>query len=238
QLNFPLGVTVDVEGNLFIADSANRRIRRVATPAGNSVDPPLVSAVYPSSGPTSGNTRIPGLGQNFQPGSTVRIGGAPVSALTFRSVDELAGFTAPLAAGTYSLEVVQPDGTTVLVPNAFTYVQLPKFAPRTSPASQSSVWRIPFFVDSPEFRTNLGINNVGSETAAVQISLVDNNGLLIAQTSTSVPAFGMQQINNIARYLESVSTITGREGYLILESDRDIRAWVSQIDNASSEPSF
>jgi hypothetical protein len=38
----------------------------------------------------------------------------------------------------------------------------------------------------------------------------------------------MQQINYITRYLESASTVTGREGYLILESNQDIRAWASQ----------
>ena len=74
--------------------------------------------------------------------------------------------------------------------------------------------------------------------AAVQISLVDNNGLLIAQASTTVPPFGMQQINHITQYLESALTVTGREGYLILESNQDIRAWASQIDNASADPSL
>ena len=62
--------------------------------------------------------------------------------------------------------------------------------------------------------------------------------MLIAQTSVTVPPFGMNQINNIARYLESASTVTGREGYLILESNEDIRAWASQIDNATSDPSL
>ena len=93
-------------------------------------------------------------------------------------------------------------------------------------------------MDSPEFRTNLGINNVGGVTATVQISLVDHHGLLIAQASTTVPPFGMQQINHIVRYLESAATVTGREGYLILESNQDIRAWASQIDNASADPSL
>ncbi len=105
-------------------------------------------------------------------------------------------------------------------------------------ARNAPVLRIPFVVDSQEFRTNLGINNLGGVVAVVQISLVDHNGLLIAQTSTTVPPFGMRQINNIARVLESASTVTGREGYLILESNEDIRAWASQIDNATADPSL
>ena len=239
RLNGPRGVAVDAAGNLFIADSSNHRIRKVtADPAGNPGEPPAISAVYPSSGPTSGNTRIRVLGRKFQPGSIVRLSGVAVSALTFKSAGELAGLTPPLAAGTYSLEVVQPDGTTTLLPNAFTYLQLTKVAPRTPTASQPPVWRIPFVVDSPESRTNLGINNVGGVTAAVQISLVDHHGLLIAQASTTVPSFGMRQINHIVRYLEPAATVTGREGYLILESNQDIRAWASQIDNASADPSL
>jgi hypothetical protein len=166
------------------------------------------------------------------------MGGVALPALTFKSSGELTALTPPLVAGIYSLEMVQPDGTTTVIPNAFTYVEVTKFVPRTPTAPQLPVWRIPFVVDSPEFRTNLGINNVGSLMAAVQISLVDNNGLLIAQASTTVPPFGMQQINHITRYLESASTVTGREGYLLLESNQDIRAWVSQIDNASADSSF
>jgi len=238
QLNFPLGVAVDVEGNLFIADSANQRIRKLTAALGDPGDPPLISAVYPSSGPTIGNTRIRVLGQNFQPGSVVHMGGVALPALTFKSSGELTALTPPLVAGIYSLEVLQPDGTTTVIPNAFTYVEVTKFVPRPPTASQSPIWRIPFVVDSPEFRTNLGINNVGGVLATVQISLVDDHGLLIAQASTTVPPFGMQQINHITRYLESASTVTGREGYLILESNQDIRAWASQIDNASADPSL
>ena len=239
RLNFPSSVVVDSTGNLFIADSSNHCIRKVgADPTGNPGEPAVISAVYPHSGPTSGGSRIRVLGRNFQPGSIARLGGVTVSALSFKSAGELAGLTPPLAAGTYSLEVVQPDGKATLLPNAFTYLQLSKVAPSTPTTSQSPVWRIPFVVDSPEFRTNLGINNVGGVMAAVQISLVDHHGLLLARASTTVPPFGMQQINHITRYLESASTVTGREGYLILESNQDIRAWASQIDNASGDASL
>ena len=198
----------------------------------------VISAVYPNSGPTNGDTRIRVLGRNFQPDTLVRLGGVALSALTFKNAGELTGLTPPLAPGTYPLEVVQTDGTSTLLPDAFTHLQLNKVALRTPSTSQSPVWRIPSVVDSPETRTNLGINNLGAMTAAVQISLVDHHGLLIAQSSTTVPPFGMRQINNIAGYLESASTVTGREGYLILESNQDIRAWASQIDNSSADSSL
>ena len=97
--------------------SVHRRLAQPPHPkvtadlTGNPGEPAVISAVYPRSGPTSGGTRIRVLGRKFQPGSIVRLGGVAVSALTFKSAGELAGLTPPLAAGTYSLEVVQPDGT-------------------------------------------------------------------------------------------------------------------------------
>jgi len=99
-------------------------------------------------------------------------------------------------------------------------------------------WRIPFVVDNPDFRTNLGINSVGEQAAIVTISLVDNNGLLLAKNSASVSAAGLKQINNVVQWLEGASGVTGREGTLILESDQEIRAWASQINNTTSDPSL
>src|SRR5262249_2240545 len=85
---------------------------------------------------------------------------------------------------------------------------------------------------------NLGINNVGNQPASVSISLVENNGLVVAQKTAMVAANGMTQINNILRYLEDSDDATGREGYLWLTSTQPIRAWASQIDSVSLDPSL
>lgn len=223
----------DNQGNITRMERTFTIQSGTSTPGG----PPMISAVHPTSGSNIGGTRIHILGRNFQPGAVVRLGGVPLSAVVFKNAAELTGLTPPLAAGIYPLEVVQAEGA-ALLSNAFTYRQLSKVAPRGAGGSQRPALRIPFVIDSPESRTNLGINNLGGSMASVQISLVDGNGLLIAEMSTTVPPFGMRQINNIARVLESGSTVTGREGYLILESSEDIRAWASQIDNATADPSL
>jgi len=238
-LSGPAGVAVDTEDNLFIGDWFNHRIRKVTIdPTTSKEEAAIISAVYPKSGPTNGNTRLRILGRNFRSGAMVRLGGVALSAVTFKSHGELVAHTPALAAGIYPLEVVQPDGTTSHLADAFTVVQLSKVSLSTPTGSLSQVWRIPSVMDSAEFRTNLGINNLGGVVASVQISLVDPQGSLMVRTSTSVPPFGMQQINHVARFLESSSALTGREGYLILESNQDIRAWASQVDNLSSDPSF
>jgi hypothetical protein len=72
----------------------------------------------------------------------------------------------------------------------------------------------------------------------VALLLVDNNGLVIAQKTVSVPANGMLQINNILRELEGADDVTGRDGTLLLRSSQPIRAWASQIDNVSLDPSL
>jgi quercetin dioxygenase-like cupin family protein len=55
----------------------------------------VISAVYPNSGPTTGDTLIRVLGRNFQPDSLVRLGGVPLSALTFKSAGELTALRLP-----------------------------------------------------------------------------------------------------------------------------------------------
>ena len=52
----------------------------------------------------------------------------------------------------------------------------------------------------------------------------------------SVPPNGYLQINSLLRYLQGVTTVTGLEGSVVLESDQPIHAFVSQIDNQSGDP--
>jgi hypothetical protein len=48
----------------------------------------------------------------------------------------------------------------------------------------------------------------------------------------------MTQIGHVLRFLEDTERITGREGYLLLESTQNIHGWASQIDNLSLDPSL
>ena len=45
---------------------------------------------------------------------------------------------------------------------------------------------LPYSVESTEFRTNLGINNLGTATANVTVRLLDKNGLSLGSLAATV----------------------------------------------------
>ena len=192
----------------------------------------LLSSIIPVNGSTAGGTRVHIRGQNFRPGMNALLGGVALSDLSLISDTELAGTTGSHRSGTVELTIIQADGTSDTLANAFTYRDLPKVS--AAPGSQ----RIPFVIDNDQFRTNLGVNNLGDQMATTTVSLVDSNGFLLGQKILTVPAKGLTQVPHIIRFLEDSTQITGREGYLLLESDQPVLGWASQIDNLTLDPSL
>ncbi len=206
---------------------------RIVTLTGQSKASALpLPRVLPSSGPTVGNTRIRIRGSLLSSLTSAALGGASLSELTQPGADDWAGVTGPRGEGSVSLMITSANGSVVSIPNAFTYRQLSKAQPAPGDL------RIGFVSDTSEFRSNLGINSLSGSPASVNVSLIENNGLIVVQQSVLVPPNGMTQINHILRYLEDAGEATGREGALLLHSDRPIRAWASQIDNVSLDPSL
>jgi hypothetical protein len=105
----------------------------------------------------------------------------------------------------------------------------------TSTASRSAVL---YSVENVDFRTNLGINNLGMVTANVTVGLMDKNGVPMGSLTTTVPPGGMTQLNRINVRLGSASPGVNLEGTLWLEADQEIVAWTSQIDNLTEDSSF
>ncbi len=104
------------------------------------------------------------------------------------------------------------------------------------PSSQAIF--IPSIVENKRFRTNLGINNETDTMANVSLTLVDKEGLVLGGTSLTVEPMGLKQINSVARILYPDSFGNDLEGDLYLESDQNIKAWASQINNATNDPSL
>jgi hypothetical protein len=111
-------------------------------------------------------------------------------------------------------------------------------------ADQGAVTEIiPWVIDNNAFRTNLGLNNFGTVAASVNASLFGTDGSLLASTSSpiSVPSQGMVQINNVLRFLlagSSNAAVTNRQGYLRLASNVPIKAFATQINNVTNDPSI
>lgn len=88
------------------------------------------------------------------------------------------------------------------------------------------------------FRTNLGVNNPGSTTSEVQVSLINSSGSIVGSITQQVPARGMVQVNDIIRSILATGSATGTQGYLRLASSQPFHAWASKIDNGTDDPSL
>ncbi len=102
---------------------------------------------------------------------------------------------------------------------------------------------IPFVVDTTDFRTNLGINNLGPSPASVDLAFIDFTGKVRASTTTPVQVIsrGLVQINNVLRFLlngSGNSGVTQQWGYLKITSNQPIKAYATQIDNTTNDPSI
>ena len=92
-----------------------------SNPAGPT-GPLAVTAISPSTGPTSGGTRVAIAGANFLAGATVTIGGVPATDVVVVSVNQITARTPQHAAGATDVAVAVGSGRGVL-PAGFTYTQ-------------------------------------------------------------------------------------------------------------------
>ena len=194
---------------------------------------PSISSIFPTYGSTMGNTVLSISGLNFQPGLGVKVGAAMATNVVYVNSSFIKATTPAGIPGSVPVSVTNPDATPVVQPNAFTYLT---FGP---PRVSSNSLRIPIAIDNLTYRSNLGVNNPNSAPANVSVKEVDRNGLLLRQSPVfTIPAYGYFQKNSILRELEGVSSMTGREASLLLESDQPIEGYVSLIDNITDDPSI
>jgi hypothetical protein len=87
------------------------------------IPPPTVDAVNPSSGPTTGGTRVRLIGNGFAGATAVRFGTRPAAKFTVESPSNLIVFAPPGQAGTVDVRVTTRAGTSpTSEPDRFTYV--------------------------------------------------------------------------------------------------------------------
>ena len=106
------------------------------------------------------------------------------------------------------------------------------------PSPPTSAIFVPSVIETSNFRTNLGMSNLGAGEANVTVELVDPQGTILASKQYTVPANGLRQINHVILDLFGDSPPTSQLGYLILESDQAISAFAVSIDNVTQDSSF
>ncbi|WP_245583502.1 IPT/TIG domain-containing protein [Paenibacillus assamensis] len=88
---------------------------------------PEVSSISPSSGPLAGGTQITIAGKNFMPGVKIKVGENYSPSVTYHTSIYMQAVTpAGQQPGLVNVTVENPDGTQVLVTDAFRYEEPPK----------------------------------------------------------------------------------------------------------------
>lgn len=80
-----------------------------------------VTSVSPTSGPTTGGTKLTITGTGFQSGAKVTLGGSAASNVIVAGSTSITATAPPHAAGTVNLTVTNPNGQSATSVNAYTY---------------------------------------------------------------------------------------------------------------------
>ena len=95
----------------------------------NEPPPPTLTRVEPDSGIVAGGATIQIIGEDFQDGATITIGGNDTSNVIFVSPTELTAEVPSGVAGSADVVVTNPDGKSATLVDGFTYIEAPQFPP-------------------------------------------------------------------------------------------------------------
>jgi hypothetical protein len=190
--NFAIGASVRVNGvsatsvtivstttitAVTPAGTAGARTVQVTNPDGQSaslssaftyVAAPTISSVSPASGPTAGGTVITITGTGFVSGATVRVNGVAATGVTFLSATQVRATTPAGTAGARAVQVTNPDGQSVSLANAFTYVAPPTVT-SVSPSSGPTAGGTAITVTGTGFIAGATVRVGGTSATAVSV---------------------------------------------------------------------
>ena len=149
--------------------------------------PPSVLSVAPIGGPLAGGTAITITGINFQPGSTVTIGGAPATDVVVTTATSITATTPAGTSTTAPVVVNTPDGQTSNTTVTFRYGDAPavtSITPNTGPFAGGQLVTI----RGSGFFTGAAVTIGG--VAATSVTVVDAT-TLTARTPAGMPASGL-----------------------------------------------
>ncbi len=171
-----VNMTVTSPGGTSPVTSADQFTYTSPTP---TPQPPTVTAISPTSGPTSGGTKVTITGTNFVTGATVKFGSLTATAVTFNSVTSITATSPAESAGTVNVTVTTPGGGTSAISTAdqFTYQVPVPTVTAISPTSGSTAGGTKVTITGTNFATGATVNF--GQTAASSV---------IYTSSTSITA--------------------------------------------------
>jgi hypothetical protein len=160
----------------------------------------------------------------------------------FRSIDILGDMGVPVGPTAFGPIRIQSNNLKVF--SAVSQVYTPKdtggFFPGVNVASAWLQGYISEVADTGQrgqagtYRTNLGVNTMDATPANVTVTLHDDSGAVLGTANLSVQGNGMTQVNVAG----SIPALSGRDGYLKIQSDRPVHAWASKLDNLTDDASY
>ncbi len=90
---------------------------------------PILTSIDPDSDLVTGGATVQIIGENFQDGATVTIGGKAATDVFFVSPTELTAKAPEGVAGSTDVVLINPDGKLATLAGGFTYIEEPQFPP-------------------------------------------------------------------------------------------------------------
>ncbi len=119
----------------------------------NPPPPPAISTVRPNRGPIAGGTYVMIVGAGFQSGCKVVFGDVPLFQVGLISSTELTGITPPNKAGIVDVVIINPDGQTCVLSNAFQYLEPTPVTTTTPTTTTTTTTPTPKVIFSDDFNS-------------------------------------------------------------------------------------
>ena len=130
---------------------------------------PILTAVSPTSGPSTGGTAVTLTGQNFASGATVTFGGAAATSVVVVSATQITAKTPPHAQGTVNVAVTNPDGQSATLASGFTFVAPAPILTAVSPTSGPSTGGTAVTLTGQNFASGATVTFGGAAATSVVV---------------------------------------------------------------------
>ena len=188
--------------------------------------PPTLTSVEPDKDVVAGGATVKILGENFQAGATVTIGGKAASNVIFVSPTELTVDVPAGVAGSADVVVTNPDGKADTLAGGFTYIETPQFLPHDV-NQDGEVNILDLVAVASQFNTvgeglSADVNGDGTVNIFDLVAIADHFGEGAAQ--------GAPSLTSLLKTAKFAAGRTPRQFALDLQVNRRLRAALAELE--------